>query len=73
LKEAGLPCEGITTPGGYGGRNQDNLAKSTLEAVRYVYGAEIPHYFRDLFTEKGISVAPRVLYPSDIDSPDPKM
>lgn len=72
LKEAGLPCEGITTPGGYGGRNQDNLAKSTLEAVRYVYGAEIPHYFRDLFTEKGMSVAPRILYPSDIDSPDPK-
>jgi len=72
LKEAGLSCEGLTTPGGYGSRNQDNLALSTLEAVRDVYGAEIPHYFRDVFTEKDLSVAPRVLFPSDLDSNDPK-
>lgn len=72
LKEAGLPCEGITTPGGYGSRNQDNLALSTLDAVRDVYGAEIPHYFRDLFTGKEKSVAPRVLYPSGLDGPDPE-
>ncbi|MBW6501996.1 MAG: twin-arginine translocation signal domain-containing protein [Bacteroidales bacterium] len=72
LKEAGLPCEGLTTPGGYGGRNQNNLALSTLEAVRDVYGAEIPHYFRDLFTEKERSVAPQVLNPSGLEGPDPE-
>ena len=72
LKEAGLPCEGITTPGGYGRRNQDNLALGTMQAVRDVYGAEIPHYFRDLFTEKGKSVAPQVRFPSDLDTADPK-
>jgi hypothetical protein len=72
LKEAGLPCEGLTTPGGYGGRNQNNLAISTIEAVRDVYRAEIPHYFRDLFTEKGKSVAPKVLFPSDLEGSDPK-
>jgi hypothetical protein len=72
LKEAGLPCEGLTTPGGYGGRNQDNLALGTLQAVRDVYGAEIPHYFRDVFTEKDKSVAPLVLFPSDLDTSDPK-
>ncbi|NQU52712.1 MAG: twin-arginine translocation signal domain-containing protein [Bacteroidetes bacterium] len=72
LKEVGLPCEGLTTPGGYGGRNQDNLALGTLQAVRDVYAAEIPHYFRDLFTEKGVSVAPQVRFPSDLDSSDPK-
>jgi len=72
LKEAGLPCEGLTTPGGYGGRNQENLAISTLEAVRDVYGAEIPHYFRDLFTEKGKSVAPQVLHPSGLNGTNPK-
>ncbi len=71
LKEAGLPCEGLTTPGGYGSRNQDNLALSTLEAVRDVYGAEIPHYFRDLFTEKDKSVAPKVLFPSGLEGNDP--
>jgi hypothetical protein len=64
LKEAGLPCEGVTTPGGYGERNQDNLALATLQSVRDVFGTEIPHYFRDLFTEKGKSVSPRVLHPS---------
>ncbi len=67
LKEAGLPCEGVTTPGGYGGRNQNNLAISTLQAVQDVYNAEIPHYFRDLFTEKGKSVAPQVLHPADLN------
>lgn len=72
LKEAGLPCEGLTTPGGYGGRNQDNLALGTLQAVRDVYGAEIPHYFRDLFTEKGKSVTPQVKFPSDLNTNDPK-
>ena len=72
LKDAGLDCEGLTTPGGYGSRNNNNLALSTLEAVRSVYGAEIPHYFRDLFTEKEKSVAPVVLYPSGLDGNDPK-
>ena len=72
LKEAGLPCEGLTTPGGYGGRNQNNLALGTMEAVRNVYGSGISHYFRDLFTEKGKSVAPQVLHPSDLNGTDPK-
>lgn len=72
LKEAGLSCEGLTTPGGYAGRNQDNLAISTMEAVRDVYGSEISHYFRDLFTEEGKSVAPQVLHPAGLDGPDPK-
>jgi hypothetical protein len=72
LKEAGLNCEGITTPGGYGSRNQNNLAIGTLDAVRDVFGAEIPHYFRDLFTEKDKSVAPLVLHPSGLNGSDPK-
>lgn len=72
LKEAGLSCEGLTTPGGYGGRNQNNLALSTMQAVQDVYGTEIPHYFRDLFTDKEKSVAPLVLYPSDLDGTNPK-
>jgi len=72
LKEAGLPCEGVTTPGGYGSSNPINLALGTMEAVRDIYGAEIPHYFRDLFTEKGKSVAPEVLHPFDLNGTDPK-
>ena len=72
LKEAGLICEGLTTPGGYGGKNMDNLAISTLQSVRDVFGSGVPHFFRDLYTEKGKSVKPLVLYPSDLDSRDPK-
>ncbi len=72
LKDAGLPCEGLTTPGGYGGKNQKNLSLSTLEAVREVYKTEIPHYFRDLFTEKEKSVAPQVLNASGLNGPDPR-
>ncbi len=72
LKEAGLECEGLTTPGGYAVRNQDNMALGTLDAVRDVYGAEISHYFRDVFTEKGKSVAPQVRFPSGLDTNDPK-
>ena len=72
LKEAGLNCEGLTTPGGYGSKNQNNLALGTMQAVRDVFGAEIPHFFRDLFTEKDKSVAPLVLHPSGLTGPDPK-
>jgi hypothetical protein len=72
LKEAGLTCEGMTTPGGYGSQNQDNLAISALDALRTVFGSEIPHYFRDLFTEKGKSVAPCVYHASGLGGPDPR-
>ena len=71
LKNVGLRCEGITTPGGFGNQNRDNLAKATLESCRDVFNAEIPHYFRDLFTNDR-SVAPLVQYASGLDSDDPK-
>lgn len=72
LKDAGLKCEGLTTPGGYAGQNQNNLALSTLQSVRDVFSAEIPHYFRNLYTEKGKSVAPEVLHVSGLDGLDPR-
>lgn len=72
LKDTGLYCEGITTPGGYGSKNKNNLALASMQSVRDVYGAEIPHYFRDLYTEKSNSVSPQVLHVSGLDSEDPK-
>jgi len=71
LKNVGLDCEGITTPGGFGNRNRDNLAKATLESCRDVFKAEIPHYFRHLFTDDR-SVAPRVEYASGLTGTNPK-
>lgn len=46
LKNCDLPCEGITTPGGFGNRVKDKLPAAVFEAVRDVYGTEVPHYFK---------------------------
>jgi hypothetical protein len=70
LHNIDLPCEGITTPGGFGSRVLPELSQATLEACRSVYQAEIPHYFRHLYTDER-SVAPRVEYASGLDSDDP--
>ncbi len=72
LKNVGLPCEGITTPGGFGNRARPQLAQGTLQSVRAVFGAEIPHYFRDLYDRGTESVAPRVEYAGGLDGPDPR-
>jgi hypothetical protein len=46
LKNCELPCEGITTPGGFGGMVKTELSLAVQQAVRDVYGTEIPHYFK---------------------------
>jgi hypothetical protein len=71
LKNVDLPCEGITTPGGFGNRVLPELSQATLESCRNVFNAEIPHYFRHLYTDDR-SVAPRVEYASGLDSDDPQ-
>lgn len=71
LKNAGLSCEGITTPGGFGDRVRPELAQATLQSCREVFQAEIPHYFRHLYTDDR-SVAPRVEYASGLEGSDPR-
>jgi len=71
LKNVGLECEGITTPGGFGNRVLPELAQATLESCRDVFKAEIPHYFRHLYTDDR-SVAPRVEYASGLTGSNPK-
>jgi hypothetical protein len=71
LRNAGLSCTGITTPGGFGTRALPQLSRATLQACRDVFQAEIPHYFRHLFTDDQ-SVAPRVEYAAGLDGPDPE-
>jgi len=46
LKNCDIPCEGITTPGGFGNGVESELSQAVEESVRDVYGAEIPHYFK---------------------------
>jgi hypothetical protein len=71
LKNVGLPCEGVTSPGGFGSRAEPEYAQATLQACRDVFKAEIPHYFLHIFSEKQ-SVAPRVEYASGLGGPDPR-
>jgi len=72
LKEIGLPCEGVTTPGGYGNKALPQLAQASFESVRSVFGAEIPHYFRHLYDRGDESVAPRVENVSGLGTDDPR-
>jgi hypothetical protein len=72
LRNVGLPCEGITTPGGFASRVLPELAQATLESCRAVFDAEIPHYFRHLYASGDRSVAPRVEYASGLDGDDPR-
>lgn len=72
LKDAGLSCEGVTTPGGFGNRARPQLAEAAFQSCREVFGAEIPHYFRDLFSEGDQSVAPRVQNARGLESDDPR-
>ena len=46
LKNAEIPCEGITTPGGFGNKCKAELSLGARQAVTDVYGTEIPHYFK---------------------------
>ena len=71
LKNAGLYCEGVTTPGGFANRVLPQLSQATLQACRDVYGTEIPHYFRHIYTDDR-SVAPRVEYASGLGGSDPR-
>jgi hypothetical protein len=71
LQNAGFVCEGITTPGGFGSGARKELSQATLASCREVFKTEIPHYFRDLFTDAQ-SVKPRVEYAAGLDGDDPR-
>lgn len=46
LKNCDLPCEGVTTPGGFGNQVKGKLPQAVFEAVRDVFAVEVPHYFK---------------------------
>ncbi len=66
LKDVGLHCDGVTTPGGFGHRNIPNLALGTKRAVQEIYGGRVAHFFRDVITEPGKSVVPQVMHATDL-------
>ena len=46
LVNVGLPPQGVTSPGGFGGRTLEFYAKAAGEAVRQVTGAATPYFFK---------------------------
>jgi hypothetical protein len=72
LHNVDLPCEGITTPGGFGNGALPELSQAVLQACRDVYRAEIPHYFRDAIDQGDKSVVPRVEYAASLGGSDPR-
>jgi hypothetical protein len=72
LKNCGLPCEGVTTPGGFGNLVKNELPLAVHEAVRDVYGSELPHYFK--YVVNGTeSALPRLEHVRNVDGSDPKV
>jgi hypothetical protein len=60
LKNIGLPCEGVTSPGGFGAGALTEYSAAAGQALRHVFQTDIPHYFRNLFDKGAESVAPRI-------------
>src|SRR6185436_2342577 len=71
LKNAGIDATGVTSPGGFGGKNLPNYSKAVLQACRDVFKTEIPFYLKKVNTDDK-SVAPEVLYASGLESNDPQ-
>lgn len=72
LKNCELPCEGITTPGGFGSKVKDKLPFAVFEAVRDVYGSELPHYFKYI-SSGDESTEPKLEAVQDRDSDAPRL
>ncbi len=72
LKNCELPCEGITTPGGFGGRVRSELSLAVHQAVRDVHGAELPHYFK-YFSGGKESTQPKLEHVQGLDTDDPRV
>jgi hypothetical protein len=72
LKNCDLPCEGITTPGGFGNMVKSELSLATHQAVRDVYGAELPHYFKYV-VGGGRSTEPVLEHVRGLETDDPRV
>ena len=71
LKNVDLPCEGFTTPGGFGNRVKTQLSFGGAQAIQDVFKTEIPHYFK--YLEAGDkSTQPRVEHAAGLNTEHPQ-
>ena len=72
LKNCDLPCEGITTPGGFGNLIKSELSLAVGQAVRDVFPAvEIPHYFKYVRDGQD-STLPQPEHVTGLETDDPR-
>jgi hypothetical protein len=69
LKNCDLPCEGVTTPGGFGNLIKPELSLAVQQAVRDVYSTEIPHYFKYVI-DGNESTQPKLEHVSGVGTDD---
>lgn len=72
IKNCNLPCEGFTTPGGFGNGVKSILSQAAIQSVRDVFGAEVPHYFKYVVTNINESTQPQVEHVRGLDSDSPE-
>lgn len=72
LKNCDLPCEGVTTPGGFGNQVKPELGLAVRQAVSEVFGTEIPHYFKYVIETEG-STAPKIEHLEDEQTDEPRL
>lgn len=72
LKNCEIPCEGITTPGGFGNLVKSELSLAVGQAVRDVFGAELPHYFKYVSGGKE-STHPKLEHVKGLDTQAPQV
>jgi hypothetical protein len=72
LKNCDLPCEGITTPGGFGNLVKSELSLAVHQSVREVYGVQLPHYFKYVSSGKE-STHPKLEHVHGLDGDDPRV
>lgn len=49
VRDAGLPCEGVTSPGAFGSKQEAAYAQATLAAAQRGFGNERPFYFLHVY------------------------
>ncbi|MCS7223175.1 MAG: hypothetical protein NZ959_01255 [Armatimonadetes bacterium] len=52
LQKAGIRCDGVTSPGGFGGKKEPDYARAVLEACQSVWGIATPFYFLHVWTDR---------------------
>lgn len=65
LRNCDLPCEGITTPGGFGNRVKHKLPVAVAQSVSDVYSVSLSHYFKYVIGDDQ-STLPRLEWAGDL-------